>query len=139
MTIQPSLIVWTVLCFIALYFILKYLLFRPILSVMDERNRKIEEARRTKDAQKRLSEEQRLQLTAARERAAEEARLRQENEAEMLRLEGKEQLENAKEKRFAFLEEYRRKTDAAYDDDMAKADSSVDHAADLFLSRLFES
>mgnify|MGYP003317887604 CR=1 FL=1 len=139
MTIQPSLIIWTVLCFIALYFILKYLLFRPILSVMDERNRKIEDARRAKEAQKQQLEEQQRLLTAARERAAEDARIRQEKEAEMLRLEGKEQLENAKAKRFAFMEEYRRKTDADFDDDMSKADSSVDHAADLFLSRLFES
>ena len=41
MTIQPSVVIWTVICFAALYFILKYLLFDPVLKVMDKREKKI--------------------------------------------------------------------------------------------------
>ena len=35
MTIEPSLVVWTVLCFLALMQILKKLLFQPMLTFMD--------------------------------------------------------------------------------------------------------
>ncbi len=49
MTIEPSLIVWTVLCFLALMLILKKLLFQPMLTFMDTRNAKIEAARKAKE------------------------------------------------------------------------------------------
>ena len=49
MTIEPSLIVWTVLCFLALVLILKKLLFQPMLTFMDSRNAKIEAARKAKE------------------------------------------------------------------------------------------
>ena len=49
MTIEPSLIVWTVLCFLALVLILKKLLFQPMLTFMDTRNAKIEAARKAKE------------------------------------------------------------------------------------------
>lgn len=50
MTIEPSLIVWTVLCFLALVLILKKLLFDPMLSFMDARSAKIEAARKAREA-----------------------------------------------------------------------------------------
>lgn len=50
MTIEPSLIVWTVLCFLALVLILKKLLFGPMLSFMDARSAKIEAARKAREA-----------------------------------------------------------------------------------------
>ena len=48
MNIQPSVTVWTVLCFLALMLILDRLLFRPLLSFMDKRQEKIDRARREK-------------------------------------------------------------------------------------------
>ena len=44
MTIQISLVIWTIIGFITLSFILNKFLFKPILKVMDERNKKIEAA-----------------------------------------------------------------------------------------------
>ena len=75
MTIEPSLIVWTVLCFFALMLILKKLLFQPMLTFMDTRNAKIEAARKAEYE----AEARRL----ADERAAQEAQLRQ-SDAEAL-------------------------------------------------------
>ncbi len=75
MTIEPSLIVWTVLCFLALVLILKKLLFQPMLTFMDTRNAKIEAARKAKeDARTEYEAEARC---LADERAAQEAQLRQ--------------------------------------------------------------
>ena len=73
MTIEPSLIVWTVLCFFALMLILKKLLFQPMLTFMDTRKAK-EDARTEYEAEARR---------LADERAAQEAQLRQ-SDAEAL-------------------------------------------------------
>lgn len=75
MTIEPSLIVWTVLCFLALVLILKKLLFQPMLTFMDTRNAKIEAARKAKEDTRTEYEAEARRL--ADERAAQEAQLRQ--------------------------------------------------------------
>lgn len=75
MTIEPSLIVWTVLCFLALVLILKKLLFQPMLTFMDTRNAKIEAARKAKEDARTEYEAKARRL--ADERAAQEAQLRQ--------------------------------------------------------------
>ena len=64
MTIEPSLIVWTVLCFLALMLILKKLLFQPMLTFMDARNAKIEAARKAKE-QARADQEAQLRQSGA--------------------------------------------------------------------------
>ena len=71
MTIEPSLIVWTVLCFLALVLILKKLLFQPMLTFMDTRNAKIEAARKAKEDARTEYEAEARRL--ADERAAQEA------------------------------------------------------------------
>lgn len=81
MTIEPSLIVWTVLCFFALMLILKKLLFQPMLTFMDTRNAKIEAARKAKEDARTEYEAEVRRL--ADERAAQEAQLRQ-SDAEAL-------------------------------------------------------
>ena len=86
MTIEPSLIVWTVLCFLALMLILKKLLFQPMLTFMDMRNAKIEAARKAKESARTEYEAEARRL--ADERAAQEAQLRQS---------GAEALEHAQE------------------------------------------
>ena len=86
MTIEPSLIVWTVLCFLALVLILKKLLFQPMLTFMDTRNAKIEAAREAKEDARTEYEAEARRL--ADERAAQEAQLRQS---------GAEALEHAQE------------------------------------------
>ena len=73
MTVQVSVTVWTILCFLALMLILDRLLFRPLLSFMD----KVDAARVAKETALRQREEelrQREEDTAAAEKkAAQEA------------------------------------------------------------------
>lgn len=45
MTIQPSVLIWTIICFCLLMVILNKLLFQPILKVLDDRQARIEAAR----------------------------------------------------------------------------------------------
>ncbi len=48
MDIQISVIIWTVICFVALMLILRNLLFKPLLEVMDKRSERLENARKKK-------------------------------------------------------------------------------------------
>ncbi len=77
MTIQISVTVWTVLCFLALMLILDRLLFRPLLSFMDKRREKIENAKlaRKTALQEREEELSRREeaLSAAKVRAMQDA------------------------------------------------------------------
>lgn len=96
MTIEPSLIVWTVLCFLALMLILKKLLFQPMLTFMDARNAKIEAARKAKEQAHAEYEAEARRL--ADERAAQEAQLRQSG-AEAVERAHEELLRQTAEKR----------------------------------------
>ena len=58
MTVQISVTVWTILCFLALMLILDRLLFRPLLSFMDERRSKVDGAREKKESALREREEE---------------------------------------------------------------------------------
>ena len=65
MSINFSEVIWTVICFFALLFVLKKLLFDPLIRHMDARQSKIDaglrEARRAEDARedaRRTAEEQ---------------------------------------------------------------------------------
>lgn len=82
--IQPSLIIWTVICFGLLMLVLDRLLFRPLLKLMDERKERAESARRR-------AGEARLALEAR------ESELALSHEAERQRL-----LKEASEKAEAF-------------------------------------
>ena len=76
MTVQVSVTVWTILCFLALMLILDRLLFRPLLSFMDERRSKVDGARERKETALRQREEElhhrEEELAAAQKRAAQD-------------------------------------------------------------------
>ena len=69
MTIQISVLIWTILSFIALAFILNNLLFKPVLEVMDKRKQKIAESRAMRQA---LVDERQKEISALNEQHIEE-------------------------------------------------------------------
>ncbi len=69
MTIQPSILIWTLISFALLMLILDRLLFRPMLSFMDARNERIEAAVQKKEADERALSEAEAELAARREQA----------------------------------------------------------------------
>ena len=61
MNIQPSVIVWTVICFLLLMVILKNLLFKPVLEVLDKRKEKVDFAeQKLRDIESISAKNQRL-------------------------------------------------------------------------------
>lgn len=69
MTIQPSILIWTLISFALLMLILDRLLFRPMLSFMDARSERIEAAMQKKEADARALSEAEAELAARREQA----------------------------------------------------------------------
>ena len=73
MNIQPSVIVWTVICFLLLMIILKNLLFAPVLKMLDSRKEKVDAAdKKLRDIESITAENER-RLAAEKERAEAES------------------------------------------------------------------
>lgn len=91
MTVQISVTVWAVLCFLALMAILDRMLFRPLLTFMDERKEKIRQAREAKEEALRRQEEE-LALRKQRKAEAERRALSESMERlEVIRQESSEE------------------------------------------------
>ena len=65
MNIQPSVMVWTVICFLILTVILKNLLFTPVLKIIDSRREKIQAAATKKEDIEKLVVEHKNQVEKA--------------------------------------------------------------------------
>lgn len=139
MTIQISVTVWTLICFTAMYLVLRNVLIKPLLEVMDRRKEKTGATVSAQAEKKRIAEEKRAIMLKKREEAAEEARKRAENEADQVRLEGKRLLEEAKEKRIRVIAEYRSEMDSQYAREMETVVEPIKRVADDFLSDIFGS
>ena len=68
MSFQPSVIIWTVICFLLLTVILKNLLFTPVLRVLDERKERLEAARGKRAEIERLTAENEALVAAEKEK-----------------------------------------------------------------------
>ncbi len=77
MSLQPSLIIWTVICFCLFALVVYRLILKPVLEVMDKREQRVLSARQAAAAakQKRAEDQKRL---------AEESRLAAERENALL-------------------------------------------------------
>ena len=74
MNIQPSIMVWTVICFLILTVILKKLLFTPVLEIMDSRREKIKAAAKKKEDIEKLVLEHKNQVEKEKALAKEKSR-----------------------------------------------------------------
>ena len=87
MTIQISVLIWTIICFLVFVLILDFLLFKPVLKLLDSRRERIQKAAAKKAEYERLSGEQEALLE---ERRAALAQSRQKQmKAEMQRNTGR--------------------------------------------------
>lgn len=112
MTIQLSVTIWTIICFVLLMLILHFLLFKPILKVMDERRARIEKAMQKKAENERLKSEY-ASMLVEQENAFLEAQQKQINEEiETIRLNTKKAIEAAKDERIQNVDAYRKSVKA---------------------------
>ena len=107
MNIQPSVMVWTVICFLILTVILKNLLFTPLLKIMDSRREKIQAASKKKEDIEKFVLEHKNQAEKEKALAEEKARKETKQKLEQLQLQGKKEIETAQKKCLADIQKYR--------------------------------
>ncbi|MGN1316226.1 MAG: ATP synthase F0 subunit B [Acutalibacteraceae bacterium] len=111
MTIQLSISVWTIICFVLLMIILDKLLFKPVLKVMDERKERIKRAADRKAEYEEKQKEYDALILEKKKQAQQEQSLKIKKKIESIRTESKEAVEEANQRRIRTVDEYRLKTD----------------------------
>ena len=136
MTIQLSVTVWTVICFVLLMLILHNLLFKPVLAVMDKRNKKIEDAKAKKAEFEKIQSENDA-LLSKKKKAFLEARLKNSTEEiEAIRANSKLAAQKAQEQRLKTVEEYRHKSDVEHNEILLVLEAHSTDLASAFAENL---
>lgn len=136
MNIQPSVILWTVICFLLLMVILKNLLFKPVLKMLDSRREKIE------GANKKLSDIESITAENERRLAEEKARAEAEGVAlskarvQQIQSRGKKEIENARRKSLSDIEEYRKGITEEHDKIVYSVAPKMETAAAIFAKNI---
>ena len=136
MSIQPSVIVWTVICFLLLMVILKSFLFTPVLKMLDSRKEKVEAA------DKKLREIESINAENERRYAEEKARAEAKSIAEakekvqQIQSQGKKEIENAQRKCLSDIEEYRNGIKGEYDKIVYSVAPKMETAAAIFAKNI---
>ncbi len=138
MKIQLSVSIWTIICFILLMLILHFLLFKPILKVMDDRKARIENAAKKRAENERLENEY-ASMLIEQEKALYEAQQKQiAEEIEKIRLNTKKAVEVAREERLQEVDSYRVRAREELEENLEMLNARVDELATLFADSLIK-
>ena len=136
MNFQPSIMVWTVICFLLLMVILKKLLFAPVLKVMDSRREKIQAAADKKEAIEKLILEHQMEAEKQKELAEEQNRKETKQRLEQIQLQSKKEIEAAQWACLADVQKYREGIRDEHDRIVSSAAPYMETAAALFAKNI---
>ena len=136
MTIQLSVTLWTILCFLALMVILDRLLFRPMLSFMDARRAKIEAARAVREESDAAREAELKRREASRREAAQKAQTAEAQKLETIRRASVRAVDKRKAENARWLEAMSSGLDQEADTIRRQLEPLMDEMAVAFANRL---
>lgn len=136
MTIQPSILIWTLISYCLLMLILDRLLFRPMLSFMDQRNARIAAAMQKKEDDERALADAEAKLTAQRELAAQRTSELVEKEIADAKIRAERLIEKASAEREAKIEACATELTAKTADLETGLATGVDRLAKAFVNKL---
>lgn len=136
MSIQISVIIWTVICFLLLMLILHNWLFKPVLDVMEKRRNRIEKAKEKQLEVQRLTEEYEKKLQEHKLAFLKEQKANANLEIEKIHADSKKSVESAKAMRLSTYETYREECAKEYSRILATAENSTKQIAEIFADRL---
>lgn len=136
MSIQPSVVVWTVICFLLLTVILKNFLFTPVLKVMDSRKQRIEAAEKKLHDIERITEENEKRFALEKARAEAEGIAQAKERVLGIQSEGKKEIDNAHRKCLSDIEEYRKGITGEYDKIVYSVAPKMETAAAIFAKNI---
>ncbi len=136
MSIQISVIIWTVICFLLLMLILHNWLFKPVLEVMEKRRNRIEKAKEKQLLAQRLSVEHEKMLQEQKIAFEKEQKANADVEIERIQADSKKAVESARAMRLSTYETYREECAKEYSRIIAAAEKSTEQIAEIFADRL---
>lgn len=136
MNIQPSVIIWTVICFLLLMVILKNLLFKPVLTILDKRKEKIASAEQKLRDIESISEENERRMAEETARAEAESVIQAKAKVQLIQSQGKKEIENAQRKCLSNIEEYKKDMRGEYDKIVYSVAPKMETAAAIFAKNI---
>ena len=136
MNIQPSIMVWTVICFLLLMVILKNLLVTPVLKVIDSRREKSEAAKEKKETIEKLILENEAQTEKAKVLAQEKKRKQAKQRLEEIQLQSKKEIEAAQRQCLDDVQKYRDNIVHEHDKIVDSVAPKMETAAALFAKNI---
>ena len=136
MNIQPSIIVWTVICFLLLTVILKNLLFTPVLNMIDSRREKVENAEKKLRDIENITAENERRFSEEKVRAEAESIAQAKEKVQQIQSKGKKEIENARRKCLSDIEEYRNDIKGEYDKIVYSVAPKMETAAAIFVKNI---
>lgn len=136
MNIQPSVILWTVICFLLLMVILKNLLFKPVLKMLDSRREKIEGANKKLSDIESITAENERRLAEDKARAEAEGVALSKARVQQIQSQGKKEIENARRKSLSDIGEYRKGITEEHDKIVYSVAPKMETAAAIFAKNI---
>lgn len=136
MNIQPSVIVWTVICFLLMTVILKNLLFTPVLRMIDSRKEKVDNAEKKLREIESITSENEKRIAGEKLRAEAEAIAQAKEDVQQIQSRGKKEIENAQRKTLSDIEEYRNGMQGECDRIVSSVAPEMETAAAIFVKNI---
>lgn len=136
MSIQLSVAIWTVICFLLLMLILHNWLFKPVLEIIEKRQTRFEEAKNKQLEAEKLLKEHQARLLEEKEAFERTQRAELTSEIEKLQAQSKKQVESAKISRLNTFEVYCEECSREYSKIISTAEADTKQIAELFANRL---
>lgn len=136
MNIQISVTLWTVICFVLLMVILRNLLFKPMLKVMDARRDRLENAAAKKAERETAEAEHKVLIEQKRAEYIRDRRKQIKDDIENIRQESKKTVDAEKEERLRLVDEYRAKLEEEHDEILGTLRGHTGDIAAIFADSL---
>lgn len=136
MSIQISVTIWTIICFLLLMFILHNWLFKPVLEIMEKRRSRVENARKKQDEIRRLTDLHEEILIEERRILEKEQQTMTNAQLEEILAKSKKAVESAKASRLHTYEACREECFKEYTKIISSAEDSTKQIAEMFTDRL---
>ncbi|MDD6012090.1 MAG: hypothetical protein PUC33_04510, partial [Oscillospiraceae bacterium] len=126
----------TVICFLLLMLILHFLLFKPVLKVLDERKARIQKAQEKSETISALQQEHEQRREQQKIEYIEKRKDEAKASANNIQSEGKKQIEATQRQRQQQAEEYRKRITQEYEDIISQVSPKMETAAAIFAKNL---
>ena len=136
MNIQISVVIWTVICFALLMVILRNLLFKPLLKVMDERSVRLENARKKKSEIDEAIREQEEKLCQQQTDYLEKQKKEISEMLASIQAESKNAVIEARRKSLSDVKAYRKSMDAEREKTVSDVSANAKSIAEAFARQI---